>query len=47
MWPELPAMAVQYTGHEKQTESRDNDTALSLVGVLVTSYRRLNTNYIY
>ena len=32
----LPPMAVQYTGHVTQTESRDNDTALPLVGVLVT-----------
>ena len=25
---ELPPMAVQYTGHMRQTETRDNDTAL-------------------
>ena len=33
--PELPPMTVQYTGHMIQTETRDNDTALPLVGVLV------------
>ena len=31
-----PLMAVQYTGHAKQTETCDNNTALLLVGVLVT-----------
>ena len=45
-WSGLPPMAAQYTGHVLQTESRDNDTALSLVGVLVTWYRRI-INYIY
>ena len=30
-----PPMAVQYTGHLIQTETRDNNTALLLVGVLV------------
>ena len=31
--PELQPMAGQYTGHVKQTEARDNNTALPLVGV--------------
>ena len=29
------------TGHVIQTESRDNETALPLVGVLVTGYGRI------
>ena len=33
-------MAVQYTGHMIRTETRDNDTTLTLVGVLVMGYRR-------
>ena len=33
-------MAVQYTGHVKQT--RDNNTELPLVGVLVTCSGRIN-----
>ena len=48
-WPELPPIAVQYTGHVIQTETRDNNTALPLVGVLVTWSGRINNiiNYIY
>ena len=34
--PELPPIAEQYTGHVIQTETRDNDTALPLVEVMVT-----------
>ena len=34
--PELPPMAVQYTCNVIQKETRDNDTALPLVEVLVT-----------
>ena len=34
--PELPPMTVQYTDHVIQTEACDNNTALPLVGVLVT-----------
>ena len=33
---ERPPMAVQQTGHVIQTETRDKDTALPLVEVLVT-----------
>ena len=42
-------MTVQYTGHVIQTEARDNNTALPLVGVLVTWSGRINDiiNYIY
>ena len=37
---ELPTMAaVQYNSHVIQTESRNNDTALPLVGVLVIEVR--------
>ena len=46
MWPELPPKAVQYTGHISPSVSRDQYTALPLVEVLVTSYRRIN-NIIY
>ena len=34
--PEIKKHPRQNTGHVIQTESRDNDTALPLVGVLVT-----------
>ena len=46
---ELPPMAVQYTGHVIQTETRDNNTALPLVGVLMTCSGRINNiiKYIY
>jgi len=37
-WPELPSMAVQYNGHVIQTETCDNNTALPLVGILVTCF---------
>ena len=37
MSPELQSMSVQYTGHVIQTETNDNNTALPLVEVLVTS----------
>ena len=37
-WPWLPPIAVQYTGHVIITETRDNNTALPLEGVLVTWY---------
>ena len=49
MWPKLPPMALQYTGHVIQTEKCDNNTALPLVGALVTWYERNNfiVNYIY
>ena len=48
-WPELHPMAVQYNGHVIQKETRDNNTALSLVGVLVTWSGRISNiiNYIY
>ena len=48
-WPELPPMAVQYTGHVIQTETCDNNTALPLDGVLVTWSGSINNiiNYIY
>ena len=35
---ELPPIRVQYTGHVALTVSRDQFTALPLVGVLMTSY---------
>ena len=35
---ELPPMVVQYTGHVIQTETRDQYTALLLVGVLLHIY---------
>ena len=35
-------MAVQYYCYVMQTETRDNDTALLLVGVLVPRDRRLD-----
>ena len=49
MSPELQPMAVQYTGHVIQTETHGNNTALSMVGVLVTCSGRINNiiNYIY
>ena len=34
-------MAEQYTGHVIQTETHNNNTALSLVGVLVTCCGRI------
>ena len=34
-------MVVQYTGHMIQTETCDNNTALQLVGVLVTCSGRI------
>ena len=42
-------MAVQYTGHVIQTETRDNNNAMPLVEVLVTCFGRINniTNFIY
>ena len=43
--PELPPMSVQYTGHVLQTEKRDNNTALPLVGVMVTSMFRTHKQY--
>ena len=38
-WPEIPPMAVQYSGHEIQAETRDQYTALPLVIVLVTWFK--------
>ena len=35
---ELPPMRVQYTGHMALSVSRDQYTALPLMGVLMTSY---------
>ena len=48
-WPEIPPMAVQYSGHGIQTETHDNNTALPMVGVLVTCFGCINDiiNYIY
>ena len=42
MSPELQPMAVQYTGHMIQKVIRDINSALPLVGVLVTCSRRIN-----
>ena len=43
-----PPMVVQNTGHMLRTETGDNNTALSLVGVLMTCFGRINIiNYIY
>ena len=49
MGPELPPIAVQYHCHGIQRETRDNDSALLLVKILVTRYRRFNyfIHYIY
>ena len=41
--PELPPMAEQYTGHVKQTEPRDNDTALPFGGSFCQVIRTLRT----
>ena len=41
-WPELPPMAVQYHCHVSPSVSHNKDTALQLVEVLVTWYRRFN-----
>ena len=44
--PKLPPMAVQYTFHVIQTETRGINTALPLVGVLETCSGRINNiNY--
>ena len=45
MWLALPPMAVHYHDHVTPSVSRDQYTALPMVGVLVTWYRRIN-NYI-
>ena len=48
-WPEIPPMAVQFDVHGIQTETHDNNTALPMVGVLVTCFGCINDiiNYIY
>ena len=46
---ELPPMRLQYTGHMSLSVSRDQNTALPLVGVFMASYVLINyiINYIY
>ena len=39
------SLRVQYTDHVIQTETSDNNTAMPLVGVLVTCSGRINNIY--
>ena len=45
-WPEFPPMAVQYTGHLIQTETRDHNTALRLIGVFSRQEHQIDVLYV-